>query len=188
MTSFEHTLRCSLEVLLQGGTILYPTDTVWGIGCDATNQEAVKQVFKIKKRNESKSLIILVSDFDMLQKYVSVPDKVLDFLTRTTRPTSVIYNNASGLAHRVIAPDGSVAVRMVKDDFCATLIQQFGKPIVSTSANISGQPTARFFSEIDDSIKKSVDYIVDYKQDSSEIGISSQLIAFQGDEICVLRA
>ena len=124
----------------------------------------------------------------MLQKYVSVPEKILDFLNQTIRPTSVIYNNPNGLAQGVIAPNGTVAIRIVKDDFCTALIKQFGKPIVSTSANISGQPPARFFSEIDTYIKESVNYIVDYKQDSSEIGTSSQLIELQDNEICILRA
>lgn len=143
-------------------TILYPTDTVWGIGCDATSFDAVSKVYKIKKRSESKSLVILVDSFEMLKNYVNdIPDLVDYILSRTEKPTTIIYNNPKKLAKNVIASDNTVAIRIVKDEFCQKLIQEFGKPIVSTSANSSGKPTPKSFKEIEPAILESVDYVVD---------------------------
>jgi len=151
--------------LKQGKLILYPTDTVWGIGCDATNEEAVKKIFNIKQRNESKSLIILVDSLEMLKQYVDeLPDIMLEILEKFHKPTTVIYKNPKGLAKNLIANDNTVAIRIVQDKFCKELIHQLRKPIVSTSANISGKPTPKFFKEIEPSILDAVDYVVNLRQ------------------------
>lgn len=142
-------------------TIIYPTDTIWGLGCDATNQNAVEKVFKIKNRSESKSLIVLVDGIEMLRNYVtSIPQEIEIFLKNTKKPTTVIYSQPKGLAKNVIAHDATVAIRIVANDFCKSLIQAFGKPIVSTSANISNQPSPSSFDEIDPLLLKKADYIV----------------------------
>lgn len=160
-------IQKSLKALQKGDTILYPTDTVWGIGCDATSEKAVSKIFELKKRNESKSLVILVDGLQMLKTFVrSVPDNVLQLLNSSKRPTTIIYNNPRGLAKNSIANDNTVAIRIAKHDFCQQLIAEFGKPIVSTSANISGRPTPKSFQEIDKSILDAVDYVVNLHQES----------------------
>ena len=162
----QQILQDSVLALQKSDIILYPTDTVWGIGCDATEEHAVLKVFQIKKRNESKSLVVLVSDIDMLKEYIEVlPVKVQEIIQQEDRPVTIIYNNPKGLAKSVVAEDNTVAIRMVNDDFCKKLIQIFGKPIVSTSANISSRPTPKQFKEIDPSILKAVDYTVNLKKD-----------------------
>lgn len=151
----------ALEVIRNEGTIIYPTDTIWGIGCDATNEEAVNKVYKLKKRPDSKSLIILVDGMDMLKKHiVTVPETIERFLNTATRPTTVIYNHPRGLASNVIAADDTVAIRIVQNDFCQALIREFGKPIVSTSANFSNEPSPGSFDEINPLLLKQADYIV----------------------------
>lgn len=161
----EEEIKNALEVLRKGGTILYPTDTVWGIGCDARNKEAVAKVFKIKQRAEYKSMVILVSDNAMLNRYVKdVPEVAWDLLDAADTPLTIIYPGARMLADSVIAADGSVGIRMVKDEFCKNLIHKFGKPIVSTSANISGENAPSSFSEIKLDILNKVDYIVNLRQ------------------------
>ena len=173
--------------LKEGKTILYPTDTVWGLGCDATKKEAVKKIYTLKNREESKSLIILVSSIDMLKKYVSVPQKALEILKQTNKPTTIIYQNPNGLADNVISKeDNSVAVRIVEDDFCKALIENYGKPIVSTSANVSGEPTPKSFSKISKPILDGVDYIVNLHQER-ETTKSSTILKLDGDSIVVLR-
>lgn len=162
----------TLRSLQNNGVILYPTDTVWGIGCDATDEKTVERVFKIKQRIESKSLIILVDSLEMLRKYVEeVPDIILKTLESFHKPTTVIYKNPKpacrrgrGLANNVIASDNTVAIRIVQDKFCKELIKKFGKPIVSTSANNSGKPTPKLFKEIEVSILDAVDYVVNLRQ------------------------
>lgn len=160
-------VKKSLEALCDGKTILYPTDTVWGLGCDATNADVVAQIFEIKNRNESKSLVVLVDGLEMLKKYVkNISEKVIEILTNSERPTTIIYNNPVGLAKNVIAKDNTVAIRIVKHDYCQKLITEFGKPIVSTSANISGNATPKSFKEIDKSILDAVDYVVNLQLDT----------------------
>jgi L-threonylcarbamoyladenylate synthase len=153
-------LRNSLDSLNRGKTILYPTDTVWGIGCDATDIDAVSKVYSIKNRQESKSVIILVSSIHMLKKHVSVSKQVLAFLNTTVKPTTVIYKNPKGIAKNIIGTDNTVAIRIVQDDFCRKLIKKLGRPIVSTSANVSGDVTPSSFDKIQKSILESVDYVV----------------------------
>ncbi len=163
---FENDISNALCVLEEGGVILNPTDTVWGLGCDATNTKAVEKIFRIKSRTETKSLIILLDNLSELPEYIEkVPDITADLLASISNPVTIIYSNARRLAPNVIAPDGTIGIRIVKDDFCAELIRRFGKPIVSTSANISGFDAPVTFSQVSDDIKKVVDYIVLYKQD-----------------------
>lgn len=157
----------ALEVLKNGGIILYPTDTVWGLGCDATNAEAVTKVNEIKGRSAEKSLIVLLDSDNKLQSYVNdVPEVAYDLIEYTEKPLTVIFSNAKNLATNVINADGSVGIRIPKHDFCQQLLQRFRKPIVSTSANISGEPTPKFFDEISDDVKEAVDYIIDLEQES----------------------
>ena len=155
-----------LNVLKSGGVILYPTDTVWGIGCDATNASAVEKIFKIKNRPESKSLITLVNDDRMLMRYVrDVPEVAWELIETSEKPITIIYEGILGLAPNILAEDKSAAIRICRDEFCRTLIQKFGKPIISTSANISGEATPQNFKEIDPAIFSLIDYIVKWKQD-----------------------
>lgn len=166
----------SLKTLVSGGTLIYPTDTIWGLGCDATNQAAVKKIYKIKNRSESKSLIILVDGMDMLRTYVSfVPEVVYKFLKTSIKPTTVIYSHPKGLAPNVVAVDDTVAIRVVQNDFCKDLIREFGKPIVSTSANFSGAPSPSSLDEIDPLLLKQVDYIVNLPAAESK-NTASQII------------
>ncbi|MBO9573071.1 MAG: Sua5/YciO/YrdC/YwlC family protein, partial [Chitinophagaceae bacterium] len=149
MSDFEKDIEHSLAVLKQGGIILYPTDTVWGIGCDATNAEAVQKIFTLKDRADTKSMIVLVADEKDILKYVAGADMaVFDYLKKTTRPTTVIYEGALSLAHNLPAEDGSIAIRITHDKFCRELIKRFRNPIVSTSANISGEPTPKNYMQV----------------------------------------
>lgn len=150
-----------LEILNQGGLILYPTDTVWGIGCDATNPEAVKKIYELKQREDSKSLICLAVDDRMLKNYIiEIPKVALELIDIANKPTTIVYDNAKNLASNLIAEDGTIAFRIPDDEFCYWLLRKFNKPIVSTSANISGQPTPKSFKEISNDILKGVDYVV----------------------------
>ncbi len=176
----------TIRNLSEGKTILYPTDTVWGIGCDATNFDAVSTIYKIKQRVESKSLIVLVGSLSMLQEYVKVSSVVKKILKNTTQPTTIIYQNPKNLATNIIAKDNTVAIRIAQDDFCRKLIKKFGKPIVSTSANISGHSTPKSFKEIDNAILKQVDYIVDLHKDKLTQK-SSTILKVDGDKVVVLR-
>jgi L-threonylcarbamoyladenylate synthase len=160
----DEEIKNALEVLRKGGTILYPTDTVWGIGCDARNKEAVAKVFKIKQRAEYKSMVTLVCDNTMLNRYVKeVPEVAWDLMDAADTPLTIIYPDARMLAENVVAADGSVGIRMVKDEFCKNLIHKFGKPIVSTSANISGENPPSTFNDIKIDILNNVDYIVNLR-------------------------
>jgi len=151
----------SINVIAKGGIILYPTDTVWGIGCDATNQSSIDRIYKLKRRAETKSMIILVNDIDMLKEYVSnIPETVLDLIECFDQPTTIIYPEVNNIPKNLIDEDGGCAIRIVNDVFCKQLITLFGKPIVSTSANISGEPTPLLFCKISEKITKSVDYVV----------------------------
>ena len=171
----------ALIILKQGGIILYPTDTVWGIGCDATNFEAVEKIYKLKKREDSKSLICLVNDFKMLNRYIEeIPEVAYDILKYTTKPTTVIYDKPLHVAENLIANDNSLAIRVISDSFANLLIRKFKKPIVSTSANISEKPTPKSFKEISQEVLKGVDYVVNLpnvksnKKPSSIIKLSNE--------------
>lgn len=161
------------QILNNGGTIIYPTDTIWGIGCDATDAVAVAKIYKIKQRTESKSLIVLVDSWEMLENYVSyIPAKVACIIKGSSKPTSVIYKDPMGLAKNVIATDNTVAIRIVNNDFCKNLIHKFGKPIVSTSANISGKNAPKNFDEIDKSLLGKADYIVNLQLEKNQSTVS----------------
>jgi L-threonylcarbamoyladenylate synthase len=184
----QEDLKNALEYLNKGKVILYPTDTIWGLGCDATREESVKKIFKIKKREESKSLIILVNSMEMLKKYIKkFPSKVTCVLNGTSRPTSVIYKNPVGLAKPVIADNNTVAIRIVKDKFCYNLIQEFGKPLVSTSANYSGKSSPRNFDDIDKNLMKEVDYIVSLYQNRNQNSASQIVMIDDHGKINFLR-
>ncbi|MFL5811741.1 MAG: L-threonylcarbamoyladenylate synthase [Flavisolibacter sp.] len=186
--SFEQDIIQSLDVLRSGGLILYPTDTIWGIGCDATNANAVQQIYEIKQRDDSKSMIILVTDEREVLQYVAAADlAVFDFIEEQTRPTTVIFENAIGLPDNLIAADGSIAIRMVRDEFCRHLIKRFRKPIVSTSANISGQTSPQSFKDISQHIKNSVDYTVQWRQDDPTPATPSQIIKWTNGAVQYLR-
>ncbi len=154
-------LHKSLQIIKEGGTLLYPTDTVWGLGCDARNEEAVQKIYDLKQREESKALICLVSDVVMLERiFREIPDAAYDLIDHSDKPTTIIYDNPNGVAKNLIAPDNTLAVRVVKDEFCQQLIRKLNRPIVSTSANISGAPTPKSFKEISNEILSGVDYVV----------------------------
>jgi L-threonylcarbamoyladenylate synthase len=154
-------LEKSLEAIRNGKTVLYPTDTVWGIGCDATDFKAVEKIYKIKERSECKSLIVLVDSLEMLKSYVNnIPSAIFTILDECKRPTTIIYNEPIGLAKNIVAKDNTMAIRVVQNEFCKELIKKFGKPIISTSANISGRPTPKSFDEIGPAILDNVDYSV----------------------------
>jgi L-threonylcarbamoyladenylate synthase len=170
-----------LKVLSGGGLILYPTDTVWGIGCDATNRDAVKRVYALKNRPDSKALICLVSDVGMLERYVTeVPPMAYDIIALSDKPTTIIYDDPVGLAGNLVAADNTLAIRVASDKFCQRLIMRFRKPIVSTSANIAGAPTPTVFSEITNAILKGVDYAVPL-QGHEKSGIPSAIIRLKAD-------
>lgn len=188
MVNFETDIEKCLQVLKNGGLILYPTDTVWGIGCDATNEKAVERVYALKKRPDEKAMIVLVADEREVLQYVASPDlQVFDYLQETKKPTTVIYDGAIGLADNLVAQDGSIAIRICKEEFCRHLIKRFRKPVVSTSANISGKPTAKIFTDIEDEIKDGVDYVVNYRQDDKTIAAPSSVIKWDNGKVEVLR-
>ncbi len=165
MSSFENDIINSLKILQTGGIILYPTDTIWGIGCDATNGHAIQRIFDLKKREETKSLIILVSDENMINQYVfNPPPKMVSYISSAEKPTTAIFKNAIHLPKQLVNADGSIAIRMIKEVFCLALIEQFQKPLVSTSANISGEKFPQNFEEVSVEIKNGVDYIVQHRQ------------------------
>ena len=174
---FREDIEKSLDVLKRGGVILYPTDTVWGIGCDATNDAAVAHIYAIKRRNEAQSMLALVDGFDMLAGYVAnIPDIAIQLNDESERPLTIIYPDAKNLAVNLVGDDGSIGIRIVKDTFCRQLIKAFGKPVVSTSANMSGEPTPGIFDEIFGEIKTAVDYIVRWRQDDRQSATASSII------------
>jgi L-threonylcarbamoyladenylate synthase len=168
------------EVLKKGGVILYPTDTVWGLGCDATKTRPVEKIFKIKKRPENKGYIILLDEFEKLTDYVeSVPSITADLISSIDRPLTIIYPKAKNLAKNLLHPDGSIAIRIVRDEFCKNMVSLFGKPVVSTSANFSGKPAALIFKKIHPDIIKKVDYVVDLFQNRIDEVRPSTIIKFE---------
>ena len=188
MKNFEKDIEECLKVLHSGGLILYPTDTVWGIGCDATNEAAVEKIYALKQRPDNKAMIVLLADERDVLKYVAAPDlQVFDYLEKATKPTTVIYKGAIGFADNLVGADGSIAIRICKDDFCKHLLKRIRKPLVSTSANISSQPTAKIYREINQEIKDGVDYIVNYRQDDERIVPPSSVIKWSNGKVEVLR-
>ena len=179
---FNTDIEACLRVLESGGLILYPTDTIWGIGCDATNEDAVAKIFALKNRPDSKALIVLIADERSLLQYVASPHiEVFDYIQGVSKPTTIIYENAIGLAGNLLAEDGSVGIRICADEFCKHLIKRFRKPIVSTSANVSGFPAPKVFTDIDIAVKGGVDYVVAYRQDDMTRVEPSAVVKFNKD-------
>ena len=185
----EQEIQNALNILRAGGTILYPSDTLWGIGCDAVNKNAVEKVFQIKQRIESKGLIVLVSDEGMLNRFVkNIPAIAWDLLEAADTPFTIIYDEPRGIANNILAEDGSVGIRIVKDEFCKKLIYKFGKPIVSTSANISGAKAPKKYDDISNEIKNQVDYIVNWRQNEFNNAYPSSIIKLKSNgEFQIIR-
>jgi len=182
-------IKKALEVLKSGGIILYPTDTIWGIGCDATNEKAVDRIYKIKKREDSKSMLVLMENPALLERYVTeVPEIAWDLVEVATTPLTVIYPKAKNLAKNLIAEDGSIGIRFTKEAFTTQLLQRFRRPVVSTSANISGEKSPAFFDEISEEIKTQVDYIVEFRQNDTIPAKPSSIIKLgAGGQIDIIR-
>lgn len=186
--SQEVEVKKAIRCLKSGGVILYPSDTIWGLGCDATNAKAVHRIFRIKKREAQKSLIVLVSSREMLMNCIyHFPEKAEELLANTQKPLTIIYERGKNLARNVPAEDGSIAIRMVTSGFCHDLIERYGKPVVSTSANISNQNSPASFLEIDKKIVKAVDYVVDSAENARSESAASKIVKFTGGKIIVLR-
>lgn len=177
-----------IQILKSGGTILYPTDTIWGIGCDATNVEAINKIFDIKKREKNKSMIILVENEKRLQDLVDVPEMAWEIMDVSDKPVTLVYQNPKGLPKELLAEDGSIGIRMVKNDFCKKLITKLNKPLVSTSANFSGDKSPLKFSDIAPEIVDLVDYAVEENRDViSKYSGSSVIKIWSDNRIKVLR-
>lgn len=187
--SYEEDIKKAVEVMRRGGVILYPTDTIWGIGCDATNEDAVRRVYEIKKRADSKALICLVDTPDRVQRYVKeVPDVAWDLMDLSETPLTIIFEGAKNLAPNLLAEDGSVGIRVTREEFSRQLCYRFQKAVVSTSANISGEPSAACFDEISEEIKNAVDYIVENRRREKKPGRASSIIKLGvGGEIEIIR-
>lgn len=172
----------ALKIVQDGGIILYPTDTIWGIGCDATNTEAVKKIFALKQREEAKSMIILLDTDNKLPSYVrEVPDLAYDLIEFAENPLTLVMPGAKNISEALIAPDGSVGIRVAKHPFCEQLIQRLRKPLVSTSANISGQPSPQNFNQIAPEIIEGVDYVVDIDQYDTSLKKPSTIMRLSPD-------
>lgn len=189
MEAMKDEIKKACQVLNEGGVILYPTDTVWGIGCDATNEEAVRRVYDIKRRADNKAMLVLVDSAVKVDFYVrDVPEIAWDLIELADKPLTIIYSGARNLASNLLAEDGSVGIRVTREAFSQRLCQQFRKAIVSTSANISGSPAAHTFTEISEEIKSAVDYIVDYRRDEQTTARPSSIIKLgQGGVVQIIR-
>lgn len=182
-------IKEAIEVLKKGGIILYPTDTVWGLGCDATNEEAVEKIFKLKQRADSKSLVTLAQDLDMIGRYVyEIPEMAIQLVEISDKPLTIIYPNVGGLASNVVAEDKSAAIRVPNHQFCIELLKRYRKPIVSTSANISGEATPNSFDSISSEIKDGVQWIADNEFDKGATNKASSILKIGlGGEIQIIR-
>ena len=181
-------VRKACEVLKNGGIILYPTDTIWGIGCDATNELAVKRIYELKHREDNKAMLVLLDDVGKLASYVEVPDVAYELLEVNDKPMTIIYPNAKNLAKNLIAQDQTIGIRITSEAFTKALLYRFRKPIVSTSANISGEPSPKCFAEISDAVKSVVDYVVDFRQEETSNPAPSSIIKLGvGGEIQIIR-
>ena len=185
----ENDIVKAVEVLQQGGLILYPTDTIWGIGCDATNEEAVNKVYQLKQRKDSKSMLVLVDTEVRLQQYVEkVPDIAWQLIEVTNKPLTIVYPGAKNLAKNLVAEDGSIGIRIPGNDFCQRLIAKFKRPVVSTSANISSRKSPQSFQEISKEIKSGVDYIVSWQQEQTAPAQASSIIKLETNgEFSIIR-
>ncbi len=180
-------LNKAYKTLEKGGVIIYPTDTIWGIGCDATNETAVERIFSIKDRKDKKQMLLLVSKTEMIHSYVEeVPQIAYTFIESAEAPLSIIFQGAKNLPPGLTGGDNTIGIRIAMDDFCKKLIEKLGKPIVSTSANAAGEPYPAKFNQISDHIKESVDYIVRWRQDENRKSTPSEIIKF-GDKGEVIK-
>lgn len=186
----KDTIIEAAKVLKAGGVILYPTDTIWGIGCDATNAEAVAKVFALKRRDEAKSLVLLAADLDMVARYIrEVPQMAIQLVEVNDAPMTIIYPDAVGIAPNAVAEDGSVGIRIPLNEDCVDLCRRLGRPVVSTSANISGEAAPKKFADIPSEIREAVDFIVDPKLEKGSTGRASQIIKVAVDgQIQIIRA
>ena len=182
-------IKAALDVLQKGGVILYPTDTVWGLGCDACNEEAVKRIYDIKKRIDSKSLLVLMENAALIERYVAdVPEIAYNLIELTDKPLTIVYDGAKNLASSLVAEDGSIGIRITTEAFSSDLIRRFKRPIVSTSANVSGKPSPACFDEIDKLIIDAVDYVVKYRQNDTHKAVASSIMKLgRGGEIKIIR-
>ncbi len=187
--TFEEDIREAVNVLKRGGIILYPTDTVWGIGCDATNREAVKKIYALKQREESKSMLVLVDSEGMLDRTVrDIPDVAWQLIEAAVNPLTIIYDHPDGVAENLLAPDGSLGIRVTSERYSAELARRLRRPIVSTSANIAGKKTPAVFDEIADEIKEGCDYVAEYRRDDNSRHKPSNIIKVsEGGLINVIR-
>lgn len=188
-TAMKEDIRRALDILNKGGVILYPTDTIWGIGCDATNEEAVSRVYAIKRRTDAKALITLVDSEAKIQGYVrEIPDVAWQLIDCSTRPLTIIYDGARHLAPNLLAEDGSVAIRLTREAFSRELCLRFHRPIVSTSANLSGEPSPATFDDISEDIKQAVDYVCTSRRDDRTPARPSSIIKLAANgEVKIIR-
>lgn len=189
MENLNEEIKKTTQVLIDGGIILYPTDTIWGIGCDATNPEAVKRIYELKKRSDSKSMLVLLDSEAKLNYYLEeVPDLALDLIEMAEKPLTIIYDKARNVAPNLVAEDGSLGIRITKEEFSKTLCFRFRKALVSTSANVSGEPSPACFAEISEAIKSGVDYIVGVRQDEKPSSKPSSIMKLKSNgEIKIIR-
>lgn len=188
MTDFTADLEQCLKVLHEGGVILYPTDTIWGLGCDATNSEAVQKLIQLKGKPPRKGLIVILASERDILRYVANPDlEVFDYLLTRKKPTTVIYEHGLEVADEVLNEDGSIAIRLVNEDFCRHLLKRFKKPIVSTSANLHGQPSPQTFEHIAIKVKECVNYVVNFRQNEEPVNAASSIIRWKNGQPIVIR-
>jgi len=182
-------IKKALDVLYNGGVILYPTDTIWGLGCDATNEQAIERLYSIKERDPGKSMLILLESEGRVERYVEdMPDIAWDLMEVTDKPLTLIYHQARNLPDKLVASDGSIGIRVTHDPFCQELLKRFKKPIVSTSANFSNKPSPENFKQIDPALVQSVDYVVKWRQDETKKSSPSSIIKVgPGGEVKVIR-
>lgn len=188
MQNLKSEIEKALAVLKRGGLIVYPTDTVWGIGCDAANPDAIDRIYKLKQRADSKSMICLVHDFKMLNQFVEeIPEVAYDILKFAVKPTTIIYDDPIRVSENIIAPDNSLAIRVVNDTFAKTLVRKFRRPIVSTSANLSGKKTPATFKEISSEILEGVDHVVDFDRNKKAAKPSAIIKLTLNGQVKVIR-
>lgn len=181
-------IQKACRILNDGGLILYPTDTIWGIGCDATNEKAVRRVYELKRRDDSKAMLVLLDDVGRLPSYVDMPDVAYDLLEVADKPMTIIYPGAKNLARNLIAADGTIGIRVTQEAFSRGMIARFRRPVVSTSANVSGDPSPRCFADISETVRNGVDYIVDYRREETDNPAPSSIIKLGlGGEIQIIR-
>lgn len=180
--------RCA-EILRKGGVLVYPTDTIWGIGCDATDSEAVRRIYSLKKRSDSKAMIILVDSVEMLERYIDgIPEVAYQLIEAAVTPMTIVYDKGIGIAPELLAEDGSIGIRLTSDPFCKALCRALRHPIVSTSANISGSPSARFYSDISEEIISGADCVAHWRRNDRSVSAPSSVIKLSaGGEIKILR-